>query len=136
LLLGIPTLRLRGDYLAIATIAVGEALRIVFESDYLIPVTNGPFGLGTADTDFKALNPFDSGKTYGIGPFHYDYRSLWVMVVPWILVALACVLIYLLIYSPWGRVLKSVREDELAARALGKNVYSFKLQSLVLGGVM
>lgn len=136
LLLGIPTLRLRGDYLAIATIAVGEALRILFESDVAVPITNGPFGLGPSDTEFKELSPFSSGGSFQLGPFHYDGRSLWVMIVTWSLVILACVLIYLLIYSPWGRVLKSVREDELASRALGKNVYSFKLQSLVIGGVM
>ena len=52
------------------------------------------------------------------------------------LVALACVLMVLLIRSPWGRVIRSVREEEDAARSLGKNVFVYRLQSLVLGGVL
>ena len=52
------------------------------------------------------------------------------------LVALACLFVYLLVRSPWGRVLKAIREDEDAVRSLGKNVYSYKLQSLVIGGVI
>lgn len=136
LILGIPTLRLRGDYLAIATIAAGEALRLFFNSTYLEPVTNGPFGLGPTAGEFDAMNPFDKGKMYDFGPFRWQGGALWIMVVTWSLVALACLLIFLLMRSPWGRVLRSVREDELAARSLGKNVYSFKLQSLVLGGVL
>ncbi|MDN5803918.1 MAG: branched-chain amino acid ABC transporter permease, partial [Microlunatus sp.] len=67
-------------------------------------------------------------------PFQYTSSALWVMLVTWSLVALACVLVFLLMRSPWGRVLRSVREDELAARSLGKSVYGYKLQSLVLGG--
>lgn len=135
-ILGIPTLRLRGDYLAIATIAAGETLRLFFNSRYLEPLTNGAFGLGPTAGEFDAMNPFDKGKMYEFGPFRYQGGSLWVMVVTWSLVLLACLLIFLLMRSPWGRVLRSVREDELAARSLGKNVYSFKLQSLVLGGVL
>lgn len=136
LLLGIPTLRLRGDYLAIATIAASEALRLFFNSGYLRPLTNASNGLGPAAEEFHALNPLDFGKNYDFGPFHYQGRALWTMIVTWGLVILASVLIWLLMRSPWGRVLKSVREDELAVRSLGKNVYSFKMQSLILGGVI
>ncbi len=133
--LGIPTLRLRGDYLAIATIAAGEVLRLFFNSSYMQPVTNGSFGLGPSDGEFRALSPIPDG-IYKWGPFQYTGSSLWVMIVTWVLVLLSCVLMFLLMRSPWGRVLRSVREDELAARSLGKNVYSYKLQSLVLGGVI
>jgi branched-chain amino acid transport system permease protein len=136
LILGIPTLRLRGDYLAIATIAAGEVLRLFFNSSYLQPLTNGSFGLGPSNGDFTALSPFAGAANYQLGPFQYTGSALWVMVVTWALVLLGCGLLYLLMRSPWGRVLRSVREDELAARSLGKNVYSFKLQSLVLGGVL
>jgi branched-chain amino acid transport system permease protein len=62
--------------------------------------------------------------------------DLWVMTVGWIVVALLCGFIYLLMRSPWGRVLKSIREDEDAVRSLGKNVYSYKMQALILGGVI
>src|SRR6185312_8633778 len=56
LILGIPTLRLRGDYLAIATIAAGEVLRLFFNSSYLQPLTNGSFGLGPSNEEFTAMN--------------------------------------------------------------------------------
>ncbi len=136
LILGIPTLRLRGDYLAIATIAAGEVLRLFFNSSYTQAVTNGSFGIGPGNGTFASLNPFSGAKTYQLWKFQYTGSSLWVMVVTWALVILGCILMYLLMRSPWGRVLRSVREDELAARSLGKNVYSFKMQSLVLGGVL
>jgi len=136
LILGIPTLRLRGDYLAIATIAAGEVLRLFFNSSYLQPLTNGSFGLGPSNEEFTAMNPFVGNKTYGLGPFGYSGAALWVMVVTWALVILGSIVLFLLMRSPWGRVLRSVREDELAARSLGKNVYNYKLQSLVLGGVL
>ncbi len=135
LILGIPTLRLRGDYLAIATIAAGEVLRYVYRSGYAEPVTNGVFGLRQFADPFYDLSPLPD-RNFDFGIVTFSSRNLWVMIVSWALVALACVLVYLLIHSPWGRVLRSVREDELAARSLGKNVYGFKLQSLVLGGVI
>ena len=62
----------------------------------------------------------------------YDF---WVMTVGWALVALTCLMTYLLMRSPWGRVLKGIREDEDAVRSLGKNVYAYKMQSLVIGGI-
>lgn len=134
LILGIPALRLRGDYLAIATIAAGEILRYFYRSSYTEPVTGGVYGLRQFANEFYALSPFPP-DTYGLGPVSFSSRAVWVMIVAWGVVVLASILVYLLVHSPWGRVLRSVREDELAARSLGKNVYSFKLQSLVLGGV-
>lgn len=135
LILGIPTLRLRGDYLAIATIAAAEVLRYFYRSSYAQPLTGGVYGLRQFADGFFDLNPFQ-GSSYGIGVFQFSSRSLWVMTVGWSLTVLASLLVYALIHAPWGRVLRSVREDELAARSLGKNVYGFKLQSLVLGGVL
>jgi neutral amino acid transport system permease protein len=135
LLLGIPTLRLRADYLAIVTIAAGEILRYLFRAGFAEPLTGSVFGLQRFADDFYALNPIPQG-TYGIGRFAFSDRTRWVMVVGWILVALACLLVYALSHSPWGRVLRSIREDEDAARSLGKNVFGYKLQSLVLGGVL
>lgn len=135
LILGIPALRLRGDYLAIATIAAGEILRYFYRSGFAEPVTGGVYGLRQFADAFYNLNPLGS-DSYDIGPVAFSSRSLWVMIVGWALVILAALLIYLLVHSPWGRVLRSVREDEEAARSLGKNVYSFKLQSLVIGGVV
>lgn len=135
LILGIPTLRLRGDYLAIATIAAGEILRYFYRSSYLEPLTGGVYGLRQFANGFFEHSPYGPGS-YGFWVVRFDSRSLWVMTVAWGLVAVVSLLLFLLIRSPWGRVLRAVREDELAARSLGKNVYGFKMQSLVLGGVL
>ena len=135
LLLGIPTLRLRADYLAIATIAAAEIVRLVFRSATLGDYTGGSDGLQAFDRGFYALNPFPEG-TYGISPWRFSERTTWVLVVGWALVALSLLVVWLLMRSPWGRVLKSIREDEDAVRSLGKNVYAYKMQALVLGGVI
>lgn len=135
LLLGVPTLRLRADYFAIVTIAAAEVLRLIFRSGPATPVTGGPFGLQSVAGPFYALNPFPPGR-HGIGPFQYSHQQLWAGSVTWILVGLATLAIFLLMRAPWGRVIKSIREDEDAARSLGKNVFGYKMQSLVLGGVV
>ncbi|MGY1712488.1 branched-chain amino acid ABC transporter permease [Geodermatophilus sp. SYSU D00758] len=136
LLLGIPTLRLRADYLAIATIATAEGLRLLFRSVSATPVTNGTRGLSGFNQDFVALAPWDTAERYDLLGTRWSGADLWVALVGWILVALACLLTWLLVRSPWGRVVKSIREDEDAVRALGKNVYVYKMQALVLGGVL
>ena len=135
LVLGIPTLRLRADYLAIVTIAAAEMLRLVFRSRWAEPLTNGVFGIQRFANDFYDLNPIEPGR-YGWGDLVFGQRQLWVMVVGWGAVLLALGLVWLLARSPWGRVLRSIREDEDAARSLGKNVIGYKLQSLVIGGVI
>ena len=135
LLLGLPTLRLRADYLAIVTIAASEIFRLMVSAPSWRGVTGGSDGLSGFSSGFYDLNPFGDGS-YGFGPWRYSERTLWVLVVGWILVLLATLLVWLLIRSPWGRVVKAIREDEDAVRALGKNVYSYKMQSLILGGVI
>lgn len=136
LLLGIPTLRLRADYLAIVTIAVAEILRFVFRASAAIPLTGGVFGLQQFAGPFYALNPIPPGD-YSFWLIDFgSHRRLWVTLVGWSLVALCALLVFALMRSPWGRVIKSIREDEDAARSLGKNVFSYKMQALVLGGVM
>jgi branched-chain amino acid transport system permease protein len=134
LLLGIPTLRLRADYLAIATIATAEIFRFVVRSSAFDQWTGGSNGINGMARDFYALNPFPEG-TYGFGPWTYSERGLWLRLVAVTLIALSLLVVALLIRSPWGRVLKGIREDENAVRSLGKNVFSYKMQSLILGGV-
>ena len=136
IVLGIPTLRLRADYLAIATIAAAEVLRLIFRSttaDSVTRSTNGMYGFADPFTKFS---PFDSGKQYSLLGLKFVGDDVWAMVVGWTVVALLCVLVFLLTHSPWGRVLKAIREDEDAARALGKNVFIYKLQALILGGMI
>lgn len=135
--LGLIALRLRLDYLAIATIAGGEILRFVLRSRWAESVTNGVYGIQRIADEFFALNPFSSDTTdrIGIGNVSYESRSLWVMTVCWSLVAIATVVVWLLIKSPWGRAIKAVREDEYAARSLGKNVFILRVQSFTIGGI-
>jgi branched-chain amino acid transport system permease protein len=136
LVFGLPTLRLRVDYLAIVTIAGAEVLRILVRSGDEDSLTGGVFGIQRFADDFYDLNPYSPG-TYGWGDdFVFSARGMWVLTVTWVLVALCTAFVVLLVRSPWGRVLKSIREDEDAARSLGKNVFSYKLQALVVGGVI
>ncbi len=135
LILGIPTLRLRSDYLAIVTIAAAEILRFVVSTTGLNDVTGGPQGLSGFAKEFYALNPFPVGE-YGFWAWTMDEKGLWVRVVAWSLVILGAVFVAQMIRSPWGRVIKGIREDEDAVRSLGKNVYSYKMQSLIIGGLL
>ncbi len=134
LLLGVPTLRLRADYLAIVTIAAAEIVRLLFRSVSLSEHTGGSDGLGRFAEGFYSVNPYGQGR-YGIGPVDFNERVFWAITVGWVLIALSCLLVWLLMRSPWGRVLKAIREDEDAVRSLGKNVVGYKMQSLILGGL-
>jgi neutral amino acid transport system permease protein len=136
LLLGLPTLRLRADYLAIVTIAMAEGLRLLFRSVSATPITNGTQGISAFNGDFIALAPWDTTQRFRILGTTWGGGELWVTLVGWLLVALFSLLTWMLVRSPWGRVVKAIREDEDAVRALGKNVYAYKMQVLVLGGVI
>src|SRR4029450_6168454 len=127
--------RLAAAYLAIVTIAAAEIFRITVRTSNYRDVTGGTDGLQQFSGAFFDINPYGRGQ-YGVGPVSFDERTMWVLTVGWILVALCCLLVYLLMRSPWGRVLKAIREDEDAVRSLGKNVFSYKMQSLILGGVI
>jgi len=135
LVLGVPTLRLRADYLAIATIAAAEIVRLLLRSSSLREYTGGSGGVNGFSGDFYDLNPFGPG-TYGFGPWRFSERTTWLLLVAWVLIAVCCLFVWLLMRSPWGRVLKGIREDEDAVRSLGKNVYAYKMQALVIGGVI
>lgn len=138
LLLGIPTLRLRADYLAIVTIAAAEIIRRLARSTTFSEYTGGSDGtrpVGSFTTDFEAMNPYPRSWKLDLGIVQYTRSDLWVMTVGWGLVVLCILLMFMVMRSPWGRVLKGIREDEDAVRSLGKNVFSFKMQALVLGGL-
>jgi branched-chain amino acid transport system permease protein len=136
LLLGIPTLRLRADYLAIVTIAAAEIVRLILRSVQYKDTFGGSDGLQGFSDEFYDLSPLSPEATYGFGPWQFDDRRAWVLIVGWIMIAIVCTLMWLLIRSPWGRVIKGIREDEEAVRSLGKNVFAFKMQSLIIGGVI
>ena len=128
-------MRLRADYLAIVTIAAAEIIRQVARSVTLREYFGGSDGItGKFGADFFALNPFTSGLDTPI--LRFTPNDLWVVLVGWVLVALFVLLTWAIVRSPWGRVIKAIREDEDAVRSLGKSVYLYKMQSLVLGGVV
>ena len=134
LLLGIPTLRLRADYLAIVTIAAAEIVRLLFRSVTLSEWTGGSDGLQQFSQSFYDMNPYSTPIETTL--ISFSTRELWVLTVGWVLVAIALLIVWLLMRSPWGRVIKAIREDEDAVRSLGKNVFSYKIQALILGGVL
>jgi neutral amino acid transport system permease protein len=134
LVLGIPTLRLRAEYLAIVTLAAAEIVRLVLGSVTLREYFGGSDGLTGFADGFYELSPYSSGLS--AGPFQFGARETWALTVGWVLVVLTSALVWMLMRSPWGRVLKGIREDEDAVRSLGKNVYSYKLQALMIGGII
>lgn len=140
LILGVPTLRLRADYLAIVTIAASEIIRLVLRAARFRESTGGAAGIQNFANDFFDINPFDRGYDLKIPGtdigVEYSESQMWVLLCGWGLVLLACLLVYVLMRSPWGRVLKAIREDEDAVRSLGKNVYAYKMQSLTIGGII
>ncbi len=135
IILGFFTLRLRYEYLAIITIASAEILRTIIRSSWADPLTGSVFGIQGFANAFYDINPIPSGS-YGTGGFVFTERSLWLMLVAWSVVFIIAWLLYRVINSPFGRVLKSIREDEDLTRSLGKNVFIYKVQSLALGGAL
>lgn len=203
LVLGMPTLKLRGDYLAIVTISAAEIIRYVGRSALLTDFTGSAQGIpGSQYRDpFTSLSFFGQEGNFTLLPFNYadvaggaawvrvigwivalallaaliyllrggtelarGARALaivalvvvgffvvfflfpvpnqltgvngwWVRFIAWGLAFLCTIVVFLLVRSPWGRLLRGVREDEDAIRSLGKNVFSIKMQALIIGGL-
>ena len=95
LLLGIPTLRLRADYLAIVTIAAAEIIRLIVRSVTFQDTFGGSDGRQAFAGGFYDLNPYPVNE-YNIGRFGFNERQMWILTVGWILVALSCLVVYLL----------------------------------------
>ncbi|MBI1773925.1 MAG: branched-chain amino acid ABC transporter permease [Proteobacteria bacterium] len=142
LILGIPSLRLRSDYLAIATVAGGEIVRYLAMN--LPDLTGGPLGsIGLAGPGEIALynQDWQSFLDRLRGPLASALggpvsRDLAMMIIVWALTMVLLLALWHLERSPWGRVLKAIREDETAVTAVGKNVFAFKLQALTLGAIL
>lgn len=115
--IGLITLPLRSDYLAIATIGIAEIVRLVLKNEAWL--TNGVRGIAGIPKPLSWL----TASAWGL---------LLVVLVVLALVFWACDRAY---RSPWGRVLRGIREDEPATLAAGKNVLSFRLQAFVLGAM-
>ena len=141
LILGVPTLKLRGDYLAIVTISAAEILRYIGRLARLEDFSGAAQGIPGSQyrEPFVSLSFFGNG-TFDLGGWLPTLQATgvngwWVRFVAWLLVALCCVLVWLLVRSPWGRLLRGIREDEDAIRSLGKNVFAIKMQALIIGGL-
>lgn len=125
-LIGLPSLRLRADYFAIATIAFGEIIRYVAQNAR--GLTGGNQGLlGYDNSWIDVSNSIQDGL--GLGP---DLYLVPLLIVAWAVFLILIFLLRRLQRSPWGRVLRGIREDEDAVRALGKNPFTYKLQSLAI----
>jgi len=120
-LVGLLTLRLSEGYLAISTIGIAESIRIFFNNEPWL--ANGPQGLIGLPQPLHDLVP----------PGYYNYVYLVIVLA---FMALIYVALERGIRSPWGRVLRAVREDEVMAGADGKNVFLFKLQAVILGAMI
>jgi ABC-type branched-subunit amino acid transport system permease subunit len=125
LIVGLPALRLRADYLAITTIAFSEIIRIFILNS--VRWTGGPIGLLGFTSDYEGFRNSLERRFAWLDPD----RVLLVLIWPTVL--LLYLLLRRLTRSPWGRVLRAIREDEDAANALGKNPLAYKLQALAIG---
>ena len=130
-LLGAPTLKLRGDYLAIVTLGFGEIIRVFMNNlEYPVNITNGPRGISQIDS--MSIGPLDFGKP----------TELFGMAIPavvlyyWLFLALVVAAVIIcrnLADSRIGRAWMAIREDEIAAKAMGLNTRNLKLLAFGMG---
>jgi branched-chain amino acid transport system permease protein len=128
LVVGLCSLRLRSDYFAIATLAFSEIVR--YTADNWESLTGGNLGLFGYTADWTTASARIDGWLGHLGIGQTFLLPL--LVVNLTVFAVLSVFVAFLVRSPWGRVLNAIREDEDAARALGKNTFVFKLQSLAI----
>jgi branched-chain amino acid transport system permease protein len=136
-LLGFPVLRLRGDYLAIVTLAFGEIIRLILIN--WVPVTNGYAGIsGIPRPTFFGIpfNASDSGFAARFGlQFSPIYRTIFLYYLILALAMLTAVITTRLRRLPIGRAWEALREDEIACRALGINTTNTKLTAFAMGAM-
>jgi len=113
-LIGLPVLRMKGDYLAIATLGFGEIIRALFMWNGMGPITNGanPLRMFTSARSFEITI---GGYSFGLITFAFA-----------LLAALCILVVLLLVTSSYGRAFKAIREDEIAAEAMGINLFKHK----------
>jgi len=141
-LIGLPTLRLRADYLAIATIGIAETIRLILKNESWL--TNGVWGLQQIPSPLYEPIYYGAKGFVDTHPELYPWvQQLILKAYNWFYLLLVVVVLVALYYflkrltrAPWGRVLKAIREDEDVAAMSGKNVFAYKLQALVLGAMI
>ena len=131
ILLGAPTLKLRGDYLAIVTLGFGEIIRVFMNNlEQPVNITNGPKGLGQIDP-MRVLG-LNLGKPLNVGGFELSSVTLYYYLFL-VLVVLSVIICHRLELSRIGRAWMAIREDEIAAKAMGINTRNMKLLAFGMG---
>jgi branched-chain amino acid transport system permease protein len=137
ILLGFPVLRLRGDYLAIVTLAFGEIIRLILIN--WVPVTNGYAGIGSIPRPTFFGIPFNADDNGFAAVFGLEFSPLYrIMFLYYVILALALVTCYFnvrLRRLPIGRAWEALREDEIACRSLGINTTNTKLTAFAMGAM-
>lgn len=117
--IGYPSIRLKGDYFALATFGFGVIIYSIAKN--WVSLTRGPMGLPGIP---------------GFSIFGYQLSKIWAyLLLVLIFVIITVFIIHRIVNSPFGRVLKSIREDEIAAKILGKNTTKYKLIAFVIGAI-
>ena len=130
-LLGAPTLKLRGDYLAIVTLGFGEIIRVFMNNlEHPVNITNGPRGLDRIDS--MSVGPLDFGKALMVGEFKIASVTLYYYLFL-VLVVVSVLVCHRLERSRIGRAWMAIREDEIAAKAMGINTRNMKLLAFGMG---
>lgn len=120
LLVGMATLKLRSDYLAIATFGIASSIQVLATN--LEPLTGGSRGLIGIPRPFESLGAQGFGLAY--------------LAIVLVILAVAYLALQTLLKSPWGRVQRALREDEVVCAALGKNIVRFRLTAFVMGAML
>jgi branched-chain amino acid transport system permease protein len=130
-------LRLRSDYFAIVTIAFSEIVRYVATNeDSLTGGSQGTIALGKVGQAAQYNAQWESFQARVQGWLGVGSKDIAMLVIVWVVALVLLTLVWLAVRTPWGRVLRAIREDEDAARALGKNTLAYKLQSLALSAAL
>jgi branched-chain amino acid transport system permease protein len=136
-LLGFPVLRLRGDYLAIVTLAFGEIIRLILIN--WVPVTNGYAGIGSIPRPTLFGIPFNADENGFAAVFGLEFSPVYrVVFLYYVILALALVTCFFnvrLRRLPIGRAWEALREDEIACRSLGINTTNTKLTAFAMGAM-
>ena len=130
-LLGAPTLKLRGDYLAIVTLGFGEIIRVFLNNlDHPVNITNGPKGLSGIDP--FSIFGVSMGKTVSLGGVQFTSVMMYYYLFL-VLVLFSILISHRLAASRVGRAWMAIREDEIAAKAMGINTRNLKLMAFGMG---
>jgi ABC-type branched-subunit amino acid transport system permease subunit len=139
-LIAYPTARLRTDYFAIVTISLGEILRVSLQAEPLLRAGTVTSAMGISNYELPFKDWWNSGFSDSVGSFiGLPGHAPYVLLLATLSISLCFLtwwVISLLLSSPWGRILKSIREDEEVSQHHGHNIFLHKAASLALGAAI